>query len=65
MNGTNILFLNAGDTYTGTTWFNLFKANITADFLNILKPDAIVRKILLHSWLCETLIITLTFISSL
>ena len=37
-----VLYLNAGDTYTGTPWFSLYKNNITADFLNILKPDAIV-----------------------
>ncbi|CAO1320937.1 unnamed protein product [Diamesa hyperborea] len=36
-----VLYLNAGDTYTGTPWFSLYKNNITADFLNILKPDAI------------------------
>ena len=37
-----VLYLNAGDTYTGTPWFSLYKDNITADFLNLLKPDAIV-----------------------
>lgn len=40
--GPPVLYLNAGDTYTGTPWFTLFKDKITADFLNILKPDAIV-----------------------
>lgn len=40
--GTPVLYLNAGDTYTGTPWFTLFKSNITADFMNILKPDAAV-----------------------
>lgn len=38
----NVLFLNAGDTYTGTPWFSLFKSNITTKMMNILKPDAIV-----------------------
>lgn len=38
--GTPVLYLNAGDTYTGTPWFALFKSNITAAFLNILAPDA-------------------------
>lgn len=37
-----VLYLNAGDTYTGTPWFTIFKDNITAAFLNILKPDAMV-----------------------
>lgn len=36
-----VLYLNAGDTYTGTPWFTVYKDNITAAFLNILKPDAI------------------------
>ena len=40
-----MLFLNAGDTYTGTTWFTLYKDNITAEFLNVLKPDAMVSKV--------------------
>lgn len=39
----DVLYLNAGDTYTGTPWFSLYKDNITSDFLNILRPDAIVR----------------------
>lgn len=38
-----VLYLNAGDTYTGTPWFSLYKDNITAAFLELLKPDAIVR----------------------
>lgn len=38
-----VLYLNAGDTYTGTPWFALYKENITAAFLKLLKPDAIVR----------------------
>uniref|UniRef100_A0A1A9WN80 5'-nucleotidase n=1 Tax=Glossina brevipalpis TaxID=37001 RepID=A0A1A9WN80_9MUSC len=39
--GLPVLYLNAGDTYTGTPWFTIFKDNITAAFLNKLKPDAI------------------------
>ncbi|KAM8711591.1 hypothetical protein ACLKA7_012156 [Drosophila subpalustris] len=39
--GTPVLYLNAGDTYTGTAWFTVFKDNITSAFLNKLKPDAI------------------------
>lgn len=40
--GIPVLYLNAGDTYTGTPWFQLFKENITSAFLNKLQPDAIV-----------------------
>ncbi|KFB42145.1 AGAP003629-PA-like protein [Anopheles sinensis] len=39
--GLPVLYLNAGDTYTGTPWFAVFKDNITTAFLNMLKPDAI------------------------
>lgn len=37
-----MLYLNAGDTYTGTPWFVVYRDNITAAFLNKLEPDAIV-----------------------
>ncbi|XP_055307286.1 protein 5NUC-like, partial [Sitodiplosis mosellana] len=37
--GLPVLFLNAGDTYVGTPWFQLFKDKITVDFMNALKPD--------------------------
>lgn len=37
-----VLFLNAGDTYTGTPWFSAYKDKIVSDFLNLLKPDVIV-----------------------
>ncbi|XP_053966570.1 protein 5NUC-like [Anastrepha ludens] len=39
--GKPVLYLNAGDTYTGTSWFAVFKDNISAAFLNKLQPDAI------------------------
>lgn len=42
-NGPPVLFLNAGDTYTGTPWFSLSKENITTEFLNALAPEAMVR----------------------
>ncbi|XP_034952724.1 protein 5NUC-like [Chelonus insularis] len=35
------LFLNAGDTFQGTAWYYLYKWEIVAKFLNILKPDVI------------------------
>lgn len=40
--GTPVFYLNAGDTYTGTSWFAVFKDKIASDFLNKLQPDAIV-----------------------
>jgi len=40
--GTSVLYLNAGDTYTGTAWFTIFKDKIASAFLNKLEPDAIV-----------------------
>ncbi|XP_063706001.1 protein 5NUC-like [Culicoides brevitarsis] len=39
-NGPPVLYLNAGDTYTGTPWFSLNKENITTEFLNALAPEA-------------------------
>lgn len=39
---TPVLYLNAGDTYTGTPWFNVYKDRIVSAFMNLLKPDAIV-----------------------
>lgn len=42
--GVPVLYLNAGDTYTGTPWFSLYKDKIVTAFLNLLKPDAIVIK---------------------
>lgn len=41
--GPPVLYLNAGDTYTGTSWFTVHRWRIAAEFLNLLKPDAIVR----------------------
>ena len=38
------LFLNAGDTYQGSAWFNVYKWKIVSKFLDILSPDAIVSK---------------------
>lgn len=42
--GPSVLYLNAGDTYTGTPWFTIFKDKIVSAFLKALKPDAIVSK---------------------
>ncbi|KAH8371557.1 hypothetical protein KR093_007996, partial [Drosophila rubida] len=38
--GLPVFYLNAGDTYTGTAWFALFKDKIASSFLNKLRPDA-------------------------
>lgn len=42
--GVPVLYLNAGDTYTGTPWFSLYKDKIVSSFLNLLRPDAIVTE---------------------
>lgn len=34
------LFLNAGDTYQGSMWFNVYKWKVVAKFLNLLAPNA-------------------------
>lgn len=41
-NGTHVLYFNAGDTYTGTPMFALYKDKIVSEFMNILRPDAMV-----------------------
>lgn len=40
--GRQVLFLNAGDTFTGTVWFGVHKTKIAVDFMNLLAPDAMV-----------------------
>lgn len=37
---TPCLFLNAGDTYQGSIWFNVYKWKVVAKFLNLLAPNA-------------------------
>ncbi|XP_045774953.1 uncharacterized protein LOC123873896 [Maniola jurtina] len=39
--GPPVLYLNAGDTYTGTAWFTVYKWKVAAEFLNALQPDAV------------------------
>uniref|UniRef100_A0A2A4K740 Protein 5NUC n=1 Tax=Heliothis virescens TaxID=7102 RepID=A0A2A4K740_HELVI len=39
--GPPVLYLNAGDTYTGTAWFTIYKWRIAAEFVNALQPDAV------------------------
>lgn len=35
------IFLNAGDTYQGTAWYNVYKWKAVSWFMNLLHPDAI------------------------
>lgn len=37
----NSIFLNAGDNFQGTFWYNLLRYNVTSHFLNLLPADAI------------------------
>ncbi|KAG5900036.1 hypothetical protein JTB14_009114 [Gonioctena quinquepunctata] len=39
--GPEVLFLNAGDTFVGTIWYNLFTWNISQTFINAIQPDAV------------------------
>lgn len=41
-NRPNSIFLNAGDMYQGTIWYNLFKWNVTVEFMNKLPHDVLV-----------------------
>lgn len=36
------IYLNAGDTFQGTSWYSLFKGKLAGELLNILSPDAVV-----------------------
>lgn len=40
-NRKNSIFLNAGDNFQGTFWYNLLRHNVTSYFLNLLPADAI------------------------
>ncbi|XP_023317104.1 apyrase-like [Trichogramma pretiosum] len=37
---SNTIYLNAGDNYQGTLWYNLFKGNATVHFMNKFPHDA-------------------------
>lgn len=41
--GRNVLFLNAGDTFQGTPYYNLFKWTIAAEMTNMLGIHAMVN----------------------
>lgn len=36
----NPIYLNAGDNFQGTLWYNIGRWNVTAQFLNMLRADA-------------------------
>lgn len=38
----NPIYLNAGDNFQGTLWYNIFRWNVTSYFLNLLPADAMV-----------------------
>lgn len=40
---TNVLFLDAGDQFQGTVWFNYYKGAEAAHFMNKLGYDAMVK----------------------
>ncbi|KAH8297420.1 hypothetical protein KR044_011479, partial [Drosophila immigrans] len=35
------LYLNAGDTYHGTIWYQVYKGQLAAHLMNLLEPDAV------------------------
>lgn len=39
----NSIFLNAGDHYQGTLWYNVHRWNVTATFMNMLPHDVMVK----------------------
>ncbi|KAG5325749.1 APY Apyrase, partial [Pseudoatta argentina] len=53
----NAIFLNAGDHFQGTLWYNIHRWNVTAVFMNMLPHDAMysmVRVIFLLDFLSNT-----------
>lgn len=45
-NNTNPIYLNAGDSFQGTLWYNIGRWNVTSHFLNMLPADAMVISVL-------------------
>jgi len=41
--GIPYIFLNAGDTFQGTLWYNVYKWEVVAPFIEMLGLDAMVR----------------------
>lgn len=46
--GSAVLYLNGGDSFTGTPWYSIFRHQVVTDFMNILKPDAMVSLDIRH-----------------
>lgn len=42
-NNTNPIYLNAGDNFQGTLWYNIGRWDVTQYFLNLLPADAMVK----------------------
>nr|WP_309085132.1 5'-nucleotidase C-terminal domain-containing protein [Chelativorans sp.] len=40
LEGQNVLFLNAGDNFQGSLFYTTYKGDAEAEFLNLMKPDA-------------------------
>jgi len=38
----NPIYMNAGDSFQGTLWYNIGRWNVTSQLLNILPADAMV-----------------------
>jgi len=45
-NSPNPIYLNVGDNFQGTYWYNLFRWNVTQYFLNLEPADVMVSTIL-------------------
>lgn len=45
---SNVVYLNAGDNFQGTLWYNIGRWQVTSAFLNMLPADAVVRMVLFH-----------------
>ena len=42
----NVVLLDAGDVFTGTLWYHVYRGNATSKFMNELRYDAMVSVIL-------------------
>ncbi|MCR4264977.1 5'-nucleotidase C-terminal domain-containing protein [Nitratireductor sp. ZSWI3] len=42
LDGQNVLFLNAGDNFQGSLFYTTYKGAVEAEFLNLMKTDAMV-----------------------
>lgn len=40
--GTNTLYLNAGDSFSGSLWYSMYRWNVTSTLLNLLPADCMV-----------------------